>query len=218
MLPTILSRRSLLALGAIALPVVGWAVFRLMRPSRVTSRIVVADSPTAASTLFYVAKEEGYFADEGIEIETVSANSGKEALDLIINGKAELCMAAEAPIVGAIMNGEEVQILATIQSNERNTAIIVPDQSSIVAPGDLRGHRVGYFPGTASQYFLTVFLNANSLSGADISAIVLSPKDAHEALARGDVDALSAWQEVRARADKLLGRRTRVMYADGCIP
>lgn len=211
---TFTARRAFIALGAIALSGVGWAAYRsISRPA--PSKLVLAESSAVASALFYVARHEGYFAEEELEIETIPANSGKEALDVVIADKADICMVAEAPVVNAVTAGHQVRILATIETSERNTGIIIPAQSAIHAATDLRGLRIGYIPGTASEYFLSVYLSVNSLAVADISMIVLSPKDAHEALARGEVDAISGWQEIRARADKALGNRTRILYADG---
>jgi NitT/TauT family transport system substrate-binding protein len=193
----------------------GALAWRAIAPTQVHSRITVADSAAVASALFYVARERGYFAAEGIALETIKTSSGKEALDLVAKGKADLGMAAEAPFVRALAAGTPTRIVATVETSERNTGIIVPDASPIRAPADLKGKRIGFCPGTASEYFLNVFLQANLLTEADIRAVPVTPKDAHQALAAGDVDALSGWQEIRAHADKALGQRTRVFYAQG---
>ena len=179
------------------------------------SRIVVAESSAVASALFYVARDQGYFAEQGITIETIKASSGKEALERVAKGEADLGMAAEAPFVRAIAAGVPARILATIETSERNTGVIIPDASPVRAPADLKGRRVGFCPGTASEYFLAVFLEANELAEGDITRVPLAPKDAHLALAAGDVDALAGWQEIRAHADKAIGHRTRIFYAGG---
>ena len=209
------SRRNIL-LGAAALAAAGGTLaWRAVAPTQVHSRITVADPAAVASALFYVARERDYFAAEGIALETIKTNSGKEALDLVATGKADLGMAAEAPFVRAIAAGIPAQIVATVETSERNTGIIVPDASPIRAAADLKGKRIGFCPGTASEYFLKVFLQANLLAEADIRAVPVTPKDAHLALAKGEVDALSGWQEIRAHADKALGHRTRIFYAQG---
>jgi ABC-type nitrate/sulfonate/bicarbonate transport system substrate-binding protein len=213
--PSQINRRALIGILGAGLLGAGFASWRTFGASQPRTRIVVADSPAVASALFYVAQTEGFFDEEGIEIAALKASSGKEALERVIAGEADICMAAEAPFVRAVLAGAAVQIMATIETSERNTAIIVPDASPIRRPFDLRARTVGFCPGTASEYFLSVYLQANGLSEADIAAVALSPKDAHEALAAGKVDALAGWQEIRARADQALGHRTRALYADG---
>jgi NitT/TauT family transport system substrate-binding protein len=211
----IASRRNIL-LGAAALAMGGGVLaWRSVAPKPAHSRITVADSGAVASALFYVARDQGYFAAAGIEVETVKTNSGKEALELVSQAKADLGMAAEAPFVRAVAAGIPARIVATIETSERNTGIIVPDASPIRAPADLKGKRIGYCPGTASEYFLSIFLQANGLAESDVQGVAVTPKDAHEALAKGEVEALSGWQEIRAHADKALGQRTRVFYAQG---
>jgi len=212
---TLLSRRALLAAGAGALPLAGLAAFWLSSRPRSVTKLVVAESAAVASALFYVARHQGYFAEQGLEIETVPASSGKEALAIVTEGRADLCMVAEAPFVKAVMSGRPVRIVATIESSERNTGIIVPAEGAIRGAADLRGRRIGYIPGTASEYFLAVYLEANSVARAGITAVELAAGSAHEALARGEVDGISGWQEIRARADRALGRRTAALYADG---
>jgi NitT/TauT family transport system substrate-binding protein len=210
------SRRNVL-LGAAGLAVTGGAtlLFRSAGTPSAAQRVVVAESAAVASALFYVGRAEGFFEAEGLAIEIVKTNSGKEALDLVVKGKADLAMAAEAPFVRAIAAGAPVQIVATVETSERNTGIIVPDASAIRVPADLKGKRIGLCPGTASEYFLSVFLQANGLSENDVVPTPVTPKDAHAALASGAVDALSGWQEMRARADTALGQRTRIFYAQG---
>jgi ABC-type nitrate/sulfonate/bicarbonate transport system substrate-binding protein len=215
MSPLLSNRRTLLIGAAAAAAAGGTAWWRATASKPTSSRIVVAESPAVASALFYVAHDQGYFAEHGVTIERVPANSGKEALELVAKGKADLAMAAEAPFVRAIAAGVPARIVATIETSERNTGIIVPDASLIRVPADLRGKRIGFCPGTASEYFLAVFLQANVLAETEIVRVPVTPKDAHLALASGEVDALSGWQEIRAHADKTIGRRTRVFYASG---
>jgi NitT/TauT family transport system substrate-binding protein len=210
------SRRAFL-LGAAALAIgggTGW-FWRARGRGRIHTRLIVAESPAVASALFYVARDQGYFADEGLGIETIKATSGKEALEHVTKGRADLGMVAEAPFVRAVAAGVPAQIVATIETSERNTGIIVPDASTIRAPGDLKAKRVGFCPGTASEYFLAVFLQASMLAETDITRVPVAPKDAPAALASGAVDALAGWQEIRARADTALGHRTRIFYAEG---
>ena len=213
---TSLTRRSLL-LGAAALAVAGGGAFlwRSATPKPGGGRIVLADSGAVASALFYVARDQGYFDAEGLGLEIIKTSSGKEALDRVAKAEADLCMVAEAPFVRAVAAGVPARIVATVETSERNTGIIVPDASPMRAAIDIKGKRIGFCPGTASEYFLAIFLQANGLADSDVIPVPVTPKDAHLALAAGDVDALSGWQEIRAHCDQALGHRTRVFYAEG---
>jgi ABC-type nitrate/sulfonate/bicarbonate transport system substrate-binding protein len=216
MSPAAPSRRGLL-LTAAALAVAGGSALLLRgaTPPGNPRRIMVAEAPAVASALFYVARDQGYFEAAGIAIETITANSGREALDHVARGEAELAMSAEAPFVRAVAAGVPARIVATIETSERNTGLIVPDASPIRTVSDIKGRRIGYCPGTSSEYFLAVFLQANGLHDSDIVRVAVTPKDAHAELAAGRVDALCGWQEIRARADQALGHRTRIFYAEG---
>ncbi len=44
-----------------------------------------------------------------------------------------------------------------------NNAIVARKDSGISAPGDLKGKRIGYTPGTTSDFFLDSMLTASAL-------------------------------------------------------
>jgi NitT/TauT family transport system substrate-binding protein len=60
-------------------------------------------------------------------------------------------------------------------------------------PGDLKGKRVGFTPGTTSDFFLDAFLTANGLTRQDIQPVALKPDEMQDAMIAKKVDAVSTW-------------------------
>jgi ABC-type nitrate/sulfonate/bicarbonate transport system substrate-binding protein len=55
----------------------------------------------------------------------------------------------------AIMSGNKIAIIATIQSSNKTNAVIVRKDKGIQAPKDLKGMRIGVPPGTVGNIFWT---------------------------------------------------------------
>lgn len=80
--------------------------------------------------------------------------------------------------------------LVAVQKGDVNSQVtLVPKDSQIRAPADLRGKRVGYVRATTAQYFLVRLLAEQSLTLADIDAVALSPQDGLSAFSQGSLDA-----------------------------
>jgi ABC-type nitrate/sulfonate/bicarbonate transport system substrate-binding protein len=209
-----INRRTVLAFGAVgaATLVAGGPLLTKRIPA---IKVKVADAPQIMSTLLYVALDQGYLSEEGIEIELTKASSSKEALALVIDGKVDICTVAETPVMLSITDGEPVQVFATIGAGERDTAIAVPTESAIRDIADLRDKRIGIVPGTSSSYFAQILLAAAGIPISAVTLVELSAEDAHLALASNAVDALSARWVMRQRSEASLGRPVRSIYADG---
>ncbi len=57
---------------------------------------------------------------------------GKTALKEVLEGKADFATVAETPVMFAIMKGEKISIIATIQTSSRNSAIMARKDKGIL--------------------------------------------------------------------------------------
>lgn len=80
--------------------------------------------------------------------------------------------------------------LVAVQKGDVNAQVmLVPKDSPIRSPADLKGKRVGYVRATTAQYFLVRLLAEQGLTLADIKPIALSPQDGLSAFSQGSLDA-----------------------------
>ena len=145
------------------------------------------------STLVWIAEEQGYFRDNGLEVITKDYPSGKLAADAMLKGEADISVTAEIVLVNYGFTTHDIRILGTADSVD-NVEIIARKDSGIATPSDLKGKKIGATKKTVSEFFLSLFLTYNKLSFADVEVIDTQPKDMADALSRGDVDAVSTWQ------------------------
>jgi len=60
-------------------------------------------------------------------------------------------------VMFAIMEGNKISIIATIQTSNRNNAIIARKDRGILTPQDLRGRKIATTFGTIAEFFMDAF-------------------------------------------------------------
>ena len=71
-------------------------------------KITLGTAPNLQTLPIVVAMSEGYFADEGIDIETVRFTSGRRALEALIGGQLDVAFMAEYPVSIASLRNQPV--------------------------------------------------------------------------------------------------------------
>ena len=161
-------------------------------------KVEVSVSAHLTGAVFYIGVEEGYFADEGIEMVIQPATeSGATSIPSLDRGQVAVnSMNNLIAIANGIDQGARIRIVA-------GTSYAAPGRcspSALVArrglfpedrpitPADLRGKRIDINPLSSEGYFLDVFLARGGLSLDDIEAVSLPITARLEALERGAID------------------------------
>ena len=177
-------------------------------------KVTIACAEHMSSALVQVADAKGFFADAGVDVVLERRAFGKLALEVMLQGKADLATVADTPVMFAALNGKKVSIIAAIETASRNMTIIALKDRGITKPGDLKGKRIGVTFGTNADYFLETFLLVNRIDRKLTRIINLSPDAMLDALKSGKVDAVSTWNpNVQVILDAL-GPRCVVYHGD----
>jgi sulfonate transport system substrate-binding protein len=102
----------------------------------------------------------------------------------------------DAPFVFAYAAGSQIRVVMVMRFDERADAaiaLLVPKDSPVRTPGDLKGRTVTTIRGSAGHYFLLKVLQKANVNPADVKLAYLSPMDSRAALNSGSVDAWSTW-------------------------
>jgi len=169
-------------------------------------KITIACGPTPYNALMDIAIAKGYLQQEGLEVTPHFFSTGRAALAEVISGKADFATVGDTPLMIAIMNGNKIAIVATIQNSNKNNAIIADKNTGIRLPRDLKGRRVGTPLGTVGEYFLDAFLATCGMSRSDVIITDLQPEHTREAFANRRVDAASIYPPALNEAQEFLGK------------
>ncbi len=175
-------------------------------------QITVAYTYQPQSTLVHVAMAKGYFTEAGLQVRPLMHTYGKAALQSVIDQKADFATVAETPVMFNVLKSENIYVIANIESSNTNNAIVARKAAGISEPRDLKGKRIGFTPGTTSDFFLDTLLTANGLSRKDIQPLALKPEEMRESILAKKVDAVSTWNYPLTQIRLQLGSEGVVFY------
>jgi ABC-type nitrate/sulfonate/bicarbonate transport system substrate-binding protein len=175
-------------------------------------KITIAYTNQPQSTLVHVALAKGYFASEGLDAQSLMHTYGKAALQSVVENKADFATVAETPVMFNVLKGEKIFVIANIEASSMNNAIVARKAAGIKTPGDLKGKRIGFTPGTTSDFFLDSLLTANGLTRKEIRPVALKPEEMQDAILAKQVDAVSTWNYPLTQIKQALGPDAAIFY------
>ncbi|HHH13993.1 MAG TPA: transporter substrate-binding domain-containing protein [Thiolapillus brandeum] len=195
--------------GALARPGVRAALFLLFLLQGCTEEkqpvVTLGAQASVQNALVWVAKEQGIFAQEGVEVKIKPYPSGKRALEGMLRGEVELAVMAETPLAIAAPAHPRLRIFATLGKSDNNICVLARRDRGVVRPEDLRGKRIATQRGSAVHFFLSSFLLQAGLRRDQVELRFLEVEELAEAFARGEVDAISMRDPVLERAEQMAG-------------
>lgn len=136
--------------------------------------------------------------------------SGPPLLESINAGAVDIGGVGNAPPVFAAAAGSRIKIVSSYRAGLSGQAIVVPKDSAIKSPADLRGKKIAVAKGSSAHYHLLTVLTKAGVGFSDIQAQYLQPADALAALSTDRVDAWAIWDPYTAQAQRQGGARILV--------
>ncbi|MDP2853337.1 MAG: NrtA/SsuA/CpmA family ABC transporter substrate-binding protein [Smithellaceae bacterium] len=184
------------------------------KPASPPEKITIAYTTIFNSTLVHIALVKNYFKEEGLDATPQPHAFGKLALQSMMDGKADVATVADTPIMLAVMGGKKINILAAIQTSNKNEAIVARQDRGIAKPSDLKGKKIGLTLGTTGHFFADSFLLAQGIDIKQVKIIDLKPDEMAKALATGKVDAVSTWNPTLSQLKKKLGNNGIIFFGE----
>lgn len=173
----------------------------------------LAQNLAPISGLAIVAKANGLFAKQGLDISVSNFTSGKQCLDTVMGGGADIATTAEAPVTAAAMAQQPIAFVAGMEYSDLKT--MTAASAAIRTKADLRGKRIGFTAGTGSEVYTSVLLKAAGLTAKDVTLVNLRPQEMLPAMAAGSIDAFDTWEPHVANAKKALGEGAVLLDTKG---
>ncbi|MFE6847020.1 ABC transporter substrate-binding protein [Streptomyces sp. NPDC057686] len=168
--------------------------------------VSLAGSDLLGGAPVYVAQERGLWSAEGIDATVTTQPSGRDALNAVLGGQAQLGVVGDLPAVTAALSGRELRIVADL-SRFSDWRLLTRTDRQITGLAALKGRKVGVPQGTNVEYALSRMLASVQLTAADVTVVNLAPNQVTSALARGDVDAGVTFPSFYDAARTTLGDR-----------
>ena len=165
-------------------------------------------------SLVHIAKEKGYFLEEGIDMEIKGYPMGKKALEATFKGEVDMCTVADMPVVTNSFKRNDFTVFGTILQDAEHTKCLARKDRNISTPQDLIGKKVATTIGTTAHYFMATFFIFNGLDLEDVEIVDLNPTEMVEAIVKGNVDAIFTWEPNIYHAEKDLGDNGVILPSD----
>jgi ABC-type nitrate/sulfonate/bicarbonate transport system substrate-binding protein len=186
-------------------------------PLQVLPRVIVAVPQLIFTAPMLVANAQGLFKKEGVDIDSQPYDIGRNALQALLDGKADLALAADTPVMFAALDGVDLAILAGVSSSRRSMAIAARVDSGIHSEEDLAGKSIAITPGTSTPYFLDAMLQNKRIAHDAVKRVPLSNAAMFTAVEQGQVDAAVIFQPNLARLQTDMGDQLKTFYAERLI-
>ncbi len=145
---------------------------------------------SVSSALLPIARELGYFKDEGIEIDLRPYTSGKNSIQAMLDGICDLATGAQTTVVHHSLSRKDFLIVANLAVSDDFEKIIVRSDRGIHGPADLRGRRIALPEFTTQHYLLDTYLLTNGLDLLDVQRRYLPHEEMLTAFRRSEVDGI----------------------------
>lgn len=171
--------------------------------------VVLDWTPNTNHTGLYIAKEKGFFADEGLDVEIIMP--GEAGADqLTASGKADFGVSYQESITQARVQGVPlVSIAAVIQHNTSGFAS--PAEKKIESPKDFAGKTYGGWGSPVEKSVLDSLMKIEKADVEDVSIVNMGDSDFFTAVKR-DIDfawIYYGWTGVEA---ELRGEKINMVY------
>jgi NitT/TauT family transport system substrate-binding protein len=127
------------------------------------------------------------FTPAGYKVEVIPFESPAEGKNAVVTKSVDYGMFGIAAATLGAAAGEPIVVIAS--ACNRGMAVIAAKDSSISSIKDLKGKKVGIWPGSTQEVFIFERLHMEGMSVADITPVRVFFSEMHLALAHGDIDA-----------------------------
>lgn len=168
--------------------------------------------PLVANLPLFVALEEDYFEDYGLELETIEAQSPNHIVEAIVSGNLDGAGILADPILFFAEEKfpGEMKLFSTGDETRKNfvASIIVKEDSDIKNIEDLKGKKIGVYTGLVQVLFLKSIVAGMGFDPEkDIEIVQISPRLQLQGFEAGQYDVLSTVEPFPTIArNKGLGR------------
>ncbi len=198
-------RRRLLQ-GAAAAAAVGLPAFAALaqQPAR---QFRIGNQKGLLSVLKGRGTLEKRLAPLGVAVKWTEFTAGPVQLEALNVGSIDFGDVGEAPPIFAQAAGAPLAYVAATPQRPQSEAVLVPRDSAIRSPADLKGRKIALNKGSNVHYFIVKLAEKHGLSYGDLNPVFLPPADARAAFEKGSVDAWVIWDPFLAAAEKSLEAR-----------
>lgn len=161
-------------------------------------KVTLGTTSWPTNMFFYLAKEKGYFEENGVNVTIKDFSSTTESTNAFIGGKIDFCTFASSETISPFAQGAEFSIvLETDKSNGSEGLVAKSDIKNI---SDLAGKTIATQIYSVDHMLLLTLLNENGMTEKDVNIVDMSIQESGNAFIAGQCDAACIWDPYFSQA------------------
>ncbi len=140
----------------------------------------------------YIAQDQGYFTEEGLEVELIVMEDPKVRFPALAAGQIDVAVSTVDTLLNFLGGQQSYRYLFALDDSKGGDGIVA--KQDIKSLADLKGKSVAYSEGSVSQFYLGVLLKGAGLSLKDVTGQNMTAADAGAAFVAERVDAAVTWE------------------------
>lgn len=149
---------------------------------------------------FYIARDKGFFKDEGVDVELVIMEDTPIKMGALMAGQLDLVASTVDEFPVYMKPGIGLRYVLAVDNSKGGDGIVANKEITGVA--GLKGKKVAFEEGSVSQFFLNALLKDAGMTQADIEPVNMAATDAGVAFAAKQVDAAVTWEPALSQGAK----------------
>jgi NitT/TauT family transport system substrate-binding protein len=172
--------------------------------------VQLAFYPQGPQAYVFVAKEKGWYEKAGLDVEVLEGRGSSYSMQVLSGGHADIGEGQLLPLVFARARGAAVKIVAEWYAKD-GLAIVVPTDSPIREPRDLRGQKLVLTAAGPWPPLLDPFLKQFGMTQQDVSLVYVNSSALFTSYASGQGDALMTVDLAFTEANPMRASRLMTM-------
>jgi putative hydroxymethylpyrimidine transport system substrate-binding protein len=170
--------------------------------------------PNTTHAPLIIAQQEGFFKEQGLDVELIHPKQQSESAKVVAQGKADIGLTFEPSFIEQVDHHLPIIRIGTLIDKPLN-CIVTLKHNHINSIADFKGKKIGSANNNLSNILLTTMLEKQGLSNKDITLMNMRQNSLAQALISHKVDAISGdMRHVDVPLLETRGRKLTVFFPE----
>lgn len=179
---------------AIGIAVLLGIIILVSQPKKDATTVTIGHLPIVGDLPVFVAYEQNFFKDEGLDVQLIEMHSGNEAINALLTGRTQMhgtVGCSSLFTIQAKSPGKLKVIMSTEETKEKFGAnIIIRNDLTLGSLAELKGKKLGTYSGLTHLLTAKLILQRFMDPETDIEIVQVEPRLQIQALAAKQFDCL----------------------------
>lgn len=154
--------------------------------------VKIAHSTWVGYGPLYIARDKGFFAKNGVDVELIVMEDPKERFPTLMADQIQMIASTVDTALLYMKHPDDFQYVIAIDDSDGGDGIVANKDIKTIA--DLKGKQVAVNEGSVSEFYLNVLLAKAGLKESDLNVVNMTAGDAGGAFVGKRVDAAVTWE------------------------